>query len=429
MTARLLIVDDEPAICASMSMYLTRVGFTTSQALSLEAARAQLASQRIHGILLDLALPDGSGLQFISEVRASFPDIAIVVITGSRDTRTAVDAMQRGADHFIEKPVDMTELEIFLKKSIEVGALRRRTAVQQRLDRNRAPFFGESAAAREAQNLGRLAALTDASILLTGETGTGKGVLARWIHSQSDRRGTPFVEVNCSSLRGEMLANELFGHARGAFTSAVDSRAGLLDAADGGTLFLDEIGDMDPSIQPQFLKVVEEKRYRRLGEVQVRSSDFRLICATNRNLKDEVAKRAFRIDLFHRINIVPIALPPLRRMHSDVPSLVAYLLSGLTYAAGIHPEALTAIREYDWPGNVRELRNVLERATILARGDVVRLEHLRGLDRPSAARAGAESDDILVALERVGGDKHSAARNLGISRATLYRRLQRLRQE
>ncbi|MFZ2493995.1 MAG: sigma-54 dependent transcriptional regulator [Thermoanaerobaculia bacterium] len=434
MTPKLLIVDDEAAFTMPLAAYLMRVGFTTSVADRLTSARAALAGGRFDGILLDLNLPDGNGLDWISEVREESPDIAIVVITGNEELRVAVEAMRRGADHYVTKPVDLPDLELFLRKSLEVGMLRKRKAVTQRLAKPADVFIGSSAAARAVFYLAEVAAESDTSVIITGETGTGKGVLSRLIHQRSARRSMPFVEVNCSTLRGDLLSSELFGHARGAFTSAVESRQGLLDAADGGTLFLDEIGDMDPGVQAQFLKAIEEKRYRRMGEIQTRESDFRLLAATNRNLAMEASAGRFRHDLLYRINVLTIRMPSLREMVEDLPELVRFLLRGLgSRADSIDPAAFQVLQRYEWPGNVRELRNVLERALLLSRGESITTEHLPGLEAPASrgsdaqpASATAETDALREVLLRVGGDKVRAARELGISRATLYRRVKAL---
>lgn len=437
MTPSVLLVDDEPAIRFSYLRYLTKSGFAVIEVSSLGEARKATAAQRFDAVLLDLNLPDGNGLDWISELRELQPDIPIVVITGVGDIPSAVEAMRRGADHFLTKPVNMTDLEVFLRKSLELGSLRRRSFAQRRLSRSAEPFFGDDPVMQQTLSFLRLAAENDSVVFLHGETGTGKGIYARWIHSQSSRSALPFVEVNCSSLRGELLSSELFGHVRGAFTSAVETRQGLLDVADGGTLFLDEIGDMDPSVQAPFLKVLEEKRYRRLGEVQERRSDFRLICATNRNLLFEAQEGRFRKDLYFRINVLPIEVPPLRTRPQDLPGLVRYLFTVLgARHVEISADSMEKLKGYPWPGNVRELRNVLERALLLARGaGQLQLQHFPGLDAdpllvPQTSGnhpPHGENEDILrETLNRFQGDKEKAARALGISRATLYRRLKSL---
>ena len=432
MSSTILLVDDEPAIVFSYVKYLTRTGFLVQEAATLAKAKKAITTQRFDAILLDLNLPDGNGMDWISELREQQPDIAIVVITGIGDIPSAVEAMRRGADHFLTKPVNMADLEVFLNKSLEVTSLRRGNIANRRLSRSAEPFFGETF--KEVMNLIQLATENESVVLLHGETGTGKGVFARWIHSRSNRASMPFVEVNCSSLRGELLSSELFGHLKGSFTSAIETRQGLLDVADGGTLFLDEIGDMDITIQSQFLKVLEEKRYRRLGEVQERRSDFRLICATNRDLLEEAQHGRFRKDLFFRINIFPIGVPPLRERLQDLPQLVTYILENLGASkTHVSEEAMNLLKSYLWPGNVRELRNVLERSILLSRKSaVINPEHLPGLADsqklfkmlPENQSHDSKSEDaVIAALNRHGGNKIKAAKELGISRATLYRKI------
>jgi len=304
---------------------------------------------------------------------------------------------------------------------------------RKRLMKKDTPFFGANSAMAKIRELASLAAENDTPVTLTGETGTGKGLLARWIHENSRRNSRPFVEINCSCLKGEMLASELFGHLRGAFTSAVQDRKGLIHLADGGTLFLDEIGNMSIGVQAEFLKVIEEKEYRRLGEDRVRKSDFRLICSTNMDLFEETRKGTFRQDLFFRINVFPIHIPPLRKRMEDFESLVQYILGTLGAPnLEVSAEVMHQLGHYSWPGNIRELRNLLERALILCRGCKLSIKDFPGIEAiaPPAARSrlyldmrDQEKDHILEMIEKMGGNKIKAAKMLGISRATLYRKL------
>jgi len=427
------MVDDEPDVRLGFGLYLTKAGFAMLEASSLTEARQVIVSNAVEGLLLDLNLPDGNGLDFIAEVREAQPGTAIIVITGKGDIPSAVEAMRRGADHFLSKPVNMGELEIFLRKSLEVGGLRRNREAQKRLSKKTQPFLGGSAAIRSLLELATLAAENEAPVLLQGETGVGKGLLARWIHEHSERESMPFVELSCAGLRGELISSELFGHARGAFTSAVADRQGLLDIADGGTLFLDEIGELDPGVQSQFLKVLEEKRYRRLGDVRERRSAFRLVCATNRDLADEVEHGRFRADLHFRINVFPIKIPPLRDRREDIPGLVASILENLGCPQlEVGPQTMGLLLEYPWPGNVRELRNACERALLLSRRTALKPDHfswLRAYPPPqlSAPPPGDDLERIQAALREHGGNVEQAAAALGMSRATLYRRLQKTR--
>jgi DNA-binding NtrC family response regulator len=365
----------------------------------------------------------------------SYPDVPLIIISGYGDIPIAVEAMRKGADNFLTKPVNMEDLDVFLRKSLELGTLRRRNLTSQRLERKDKIYFGESPAMKEIMTLASLAAAKDTPVLLTGETGSGKGVLARWLHDHSPRSSAPFVEVNCSNLRGDLLASELFGHARGAFTNAVHDRQGLIEVADGGTLFLDEISDMDIGVQAQFLKVIEEKQYRRLGEVKLRRSEFRLISATNRDLREEVEQGRFRKDLYFRINVFRVVIPPLRERTEDIPELVFNIIGKIgSPDIEVSDEAMELLKGYPWPGNVRELRNILERALLLSRGKLLKVEHFSSLEcdrfRPDKNDASKlediEEEHILTVIRRSSGDVRKAAESLGISRATLYRKLKKL---
>jgi DNA-binding NtrC family response regulator len=381
-----LIVDDDAQVRSFLDMSLSKAGFANLQAETLAVARHLLVSHRVEALLLDLQLPDGNGIDWIEEVRETRPGTAIIVITGTGDVPLAVEAMRRGADHFLAKPFNVGELEVFLRKSLEIGGLRRRSQAQKRLERPVEPLFGDTALSKRMLELASLAAENDSPVLLVGETGCGKGVLARWIHDHSAREAMPFVELSCASLRGELLSSELFGHARGAFTSAVTDRQGLLDVADGGTLFLDEIGELDTAVQPQFLKVLEEKRYRRLGEVAERRSEFRLICASNRDLGADVRSGRFRADLHFRVNVFPIEIPPLRERCEEIPALVAHLLNSLGAPdIEVSPDAMGLLARHPWPGNIRELKNALERALLLSRRSGLEVAHLSWLSSASAA--------------------------------------------
>jgi DNA-binding NtrC family response regulator len=440
MLPSVLVVDDDPAILRGFSRFLTAAGYDVFQAASLEEAKGLVTRRRVNAIILDLYLPDGRGIDWIPDLREEQPGLAIILVTGEGDIPTAVDAMRRGGDNFLTKPVNMQELDVFLKKSLELGTLRQKDHVRHRMGRKERPFWGESAAMGEAMEHARLAAENESPVLIRGETGTGKGVLGRWIHEHSARRGAEMVEVNCSVLRGELLASELFGHVKGAFTTAVQSRAGLMEVADGSTLFLDEIGDMGTDVQSQFLKAIEEKRFRPLGDTRERRSDFRLICATNQDLEKKKREGSFREDLFFRINVFPVYLAPLRERMEDLPGMIRSIAGELGFPGmEVAPEALRLLQEYTWPGNLRELKNIMERALILSRGGTIEAAHLPDMEpaapapRKREARGAPfcpeERTRILEAVERAGGDKKKAAENLGVSKATLYRKLGRIREE
>ena len=439
MKPTVLIVDDDEAIQFGFSRYLKKRDYAVVTASCLSEARDALAAQRPEVVLLDLNLPDGNGIDWIDEVRPAHPALGIIVITAVDEIQVAVDAMRRGADNFLTKPVNMADLDVHLEKMIELRALRRGEMARERLASPDEPFFGGSEPAKRALDLANTAAENDSPILLQGETGTGKGVMAKWIHEHSRRKDAEFVEVNCSSLRGELLASELFGHAKGAFTSAVRDRPGLIEIADRGTLFLDEIGDMDVGVQAQFLKVVEEKRYRRLGEAQMRQSDFRVICATNHDLGEAATKGDFRQDLYYRINLFPVHLPALREAREDVPALVRHVFDALGASDTKIPAGImTAFKDYRWPGNIRELRNVVERSLLLARGAPLAMAHFPGLTpsvAPAEPAAGTwnleevEDAHIHRAYEHFGGNAARAAKALGVSVRTLYRKLKQEQEE
>jgi DNA-binding NtrC family response regulator len=439
MKPKILFIEDDEGTRFGLSKYLSKAGYTVQEASCLSGAQDALLSQRFDAVLLDLKLPDGNGLEWIIEFRKSYTDIPIIIVTGFGDIPVAVEAMRRGADNFLTKPVNMTDLDIFLRKSLELGDLRRRNFATRRLEKKDRIYFGKSPVMKQVIEIASLAAKNDSPVLISGETGSGKGVLAGWLHENSLRSTAPFVEVNCSNLRGDLLSSELFGHARGAFTTAIQDRQGLIEVADGGTLFLDEISDMDIGVQAQFLKVIEEKHYRRLGEVKVRRSEFRLICATNRDLLEEVQQSRFRKDLYFRIHVLPIDIPPLRERQEDLPGLILYTLRNLgSPDVIISPEVMQVLKHYPWPGNIRELRNVLERALLLAHGQHLLPEHFPGLDSLSISREQGkdkgnlkdfEGSHIKSVIRRFGGDTLKASESLGISRATLYRKLKKFRKD
>ncbi|MBI5604498.1 MAG: sigma-54-dependent Fis family transcriptional regulator [Deltaproteobacteria bacterium] len=433
MKPQILLVDDDLPTRFGFNKYLTKVGYEVREASTLHQAQEAVSSQRFDALLLDLLMPDGNGLDWVPVLRANYPDLPIIIITGAGDLPMAVEAMRKGADNFLTKPVDMAGLEVFLQKILEVGTIRRRHYSEQRLFKKEELYFGQSQTIQKVRELAILAAETDSAVLLQGESGVGKGMLAQWIHYHSRRSSNPFVEINCSGLRGDLLSSELFGAVRGAFTSAVQDRSGLIEVADRGSLFLDEVGDMELNVQAQFLKVIEEKTFRRLGDVKPRRSDFRLICATHKDLQEEIAHDRFRKELYFRIHVFPIMLPPLRERPEDIPDLVSHILA--TFGASgtrVSPEVLGLLITYPWPGNIRELRNVLERACLLAKGKPLEPIHFPGLEIPASGPESRKKDQsanqlrisqIRSLLKEFSGDKNKTAQALGVSRATLYRRL------
>jgi DNA-binding NtrC family response regulator len=424
MKPTVLVVEDERLILCAYSKYLTQTGFDVVGASSLNEARGVFNGGRVDAVLLDRRLPDGDGLDLLTEMRRDRPKLPIVVITAETEVQSAVEAMRRGADDFLTKPVSLEDLNVFLRKKLQLS---KGSSICQRPE----PYFGDSLASQRVVELMKVAAQSDAPVALYGETGTGKGLVARWIHDHSRRGSAPFVEVNCSSLRGELLASELFGHSRGAFTSAVKDQQGLLGVADGGTLFLDEIGDMDLEIQARILKVIEEKRYRPVGEVTTRRSEFRLICATNHDLERATQKGRFRRDLFFRLQVFPLELPTLLQRRTELHGLARHLLGTMGFEdTELEPQALRVLAANRWPGNIRELRNVLQRAVVISRGSTIQRSHLIGVQPPDPPPSWRLQDNELThiqnAIRHFKGDAAEAARALGVSLPTLYRKLRTL---
>jgi DNA-binding NtrC family response regulator len=441
----ILVVDDDTVIRNSVSLYLDAKGFTVLEAADCASAQIVFRSKRPDAAIIDYALPDGDALELLERFRSVDPECPVIVLTGHASVDLAVRAIQEGASHFLTKPVELPALQVVLERALETEKLRRQETARQSGQRvHTDPFAGRSAAIRAFETQVRRVVASDAPILIHGETGTGKGVLSRWIHAQSRRSDGPFVDLNCAGLSREFLDTELFGHEKGAFTGAAATKQGLFEVAHGGTLFLDEIGDIDPQLQPKLLKVVEEKRFRRLGDVQERVVDVRLIGATHRDLAAMSRDGRFRQDLFFRISTFPITVPALRDRVEDIPLLVENILEELSRTIGcrrpaIDPTALRMLERYHWPGNVRELRNVLERALLLLDGAVLLPSHLvlqfAGVMYSDGAPADAADLDLTLEqmerkhIERVlateAGHVDRAAQRLAVPRSSLYQKLKR----
>jgi DNA-binding NtrC family response regulator len=435
---RLFLIEDDESALFGYQRYLNNAGYVTETATSLADARQGIEGAPFDAILLDLRLPDGNALEWIPQLKERHPSVPVIVISGLNDIPTAVKATKYGAENFLTKPIDMEELATTLEKTMEIRSLRKQQRVQQRLDKREPPYFGSSTAILDLLNYANVAAANDTVVLLHGETGTGKGMLARWIHDHSPRCNEAFVELNCSALKGELLRSELFGHAKGSFTSAIKDREGLVEVADNGTLFLDEIGDMDVDVQAQLLKTIEERSYRRIGENKVRQSDFRLLCATNRDLVKATENGTFRIDLYYRICVFPITVPALRERRSDIQGLAEHILAGFGYPyLPLSPEVVDVLTTYAWPGNVRELRNMLERGILLSARQPLQPMYFPGMKEGVAHQVERNSDEtcdleeierrhIARILREFNGDKNRASKALGISLSSLYRRLAKL---
>jgi DNA-binding NtrC family response regulator len=392
--------------------------------------------------VVDYSLPDGTALELIPRLKALDATVPILVLTGHGTIDLAVKAMKLGAEHFITKPLQLDVIFDLLDRALQQQRNSRRSLVQSinRTRYRRDPFLGGSDVIRRLRAQAEKILGTSWPILIQGETGTGKGVLAEWLHQHGPRREEAMVDLNCGGLSRELLDSELFGHERGAFTGAISQTGGLLEVAHRGTLFLDEIGDMDLAIQPKLLKVVEEKRYRRVGGVQDRTVDVHLIVATNRDLRALVAQEKFRGDLYFRINTIPICIPPLRDRAADIPEIADFFLRQLRIdlaraQLALSPAAVATLASHKWPGNIRELRNVIERAALLSESGAISPADLAlpmahaasGID-DSTANDGLtleqlERQHITKVLKLENGSVDKAAVRLGLPRSTLYSKL------
>jgi len=439
---RVLVVDDERNIRATLGLCLEGMGCEVRGVATPDAALAALAERPYDVAFLDLRLGDASGLDLLPRLLAECPSLSVVVITAYATVGTAVEAVRRGAADYLPKPFSPEEIRhVMHRVQSERGTRRRLRELEQDLVEStpEVDFETGSVAMRAVLETIARAAHSDAPILLRGESGTGKGVLARALHAQSLRRERPFVVVNCPTLSADLLASELFGHARGAFTGAVRDQPGRVEAAEGGTLFLDEIAEIAPSLQAKLLRFLQEKQFERLGETRTRRADVRIVAATNRDLAADVAAGRFREDLFYRLAVVEVRVPPLRERPEDVLRLARGFLVFFCRAAGrrpqtLAPEAEAALADYDWPGNVRELRNAMERCTILWPADVIERDALPeriASAAPKGPRVGGdctldelEQEHVRRVLARAGS-LEEAARILGIDDSTLWRKRKR----
>jgi len=436
----LLIVDDEASLRDFLSIVFEEEGWSVGVAASLEEAGVAVARDEPDVVLCDLMLPDGSGIDFIREVKATRPSIVFVMITAHTSTRSAVEALKAGAVDYIAKPFDIEELKIIVRKAVERKELEDenihlRSALEERF--TFANIIGRSAKMQEIFSIVQRIARTMSTVLISGESGTGKELIARAVHYNSDRRGK-FVSINCGALPETLLESELFGHERGAFTGAIREKRGLFQEADRGTIFLDEIGETSTGMQIKLLRVLQDRMVRRVGSNTEAAVDVRVIAATNRDLSESIREGTFREDLFYRINVIPIALPPLRKRREDIPLLVDHFIEQFSARMKaprrrISSDAMRAIEKYHWPGNVRELENVIERMIALEASDLLSTkslpEHiLIGGSIPDATFEipddGISLQDhleaigkifMLKALDRAGGVQTQAAELLRMS--------------
>jgi len=441
-SVRVLVVDDEEIVRESLSGWLRKDGHDTLAAPDGRAALEALRAEPWDVVLLDLKMPGMDGLQVLEEARRERAGSVFVVMTAYATVDTAVSAMKLGAYDYLVKPFDPEELSAIVRRIATQRALVRENESLRRalkLEYGFHDLASKSASMERVFELARAAARSSSTILVLGESGSGKEVLARAIHAESPRAAGPFVAVSCAALTETLLESELFGHEKGAFTGAIARRKGKFELAQGGTLFLDEVGDVSPKLQLDLLRVLEERRFQRVGGTGTLEADARVVAATNRDLGKAVADGSFREDLFYRLNVIPITLPPLRERREDIPFLVQHFLDrfskdlqrGLT---GVSPEAMSELLCHPWPGNVRQLRNVLERGAVVAQGNVIQLADL-GLTQPDAVRGPSLEDPLSLeevekrhvadVLSWAGGNVTHAARVLGIDRMTLYNKIKR----
>ncbi|MEJ7575680.1 MAG: sigma-54 dependent transcriptional regulator [Pyrinomonadaceae bacterium] len=440
---KILLVDDDAGIRFGIRDYLETQGFEVEEADSCRAAQELFRTSRPDLAIMDYMLPDGDALDLLPILKGIDAGIPLIVLTGHGSIDLAVRAVKEGAEQFLTKPVEMSSLLVILRRLLE----NQRNRQQQLAGKSRAsrgaiePFTGTSAAMRRLAEQAHKVASSESPVLIQGETGTGKGVLATWLHANGTRADEAFVDLNCASLTRELLDTELFGHERGAFTSANAAKAGLLEVAHRGTVFLDEIGDMDSQVQPKLLKVLEEKRFRRLGSVRDKQVDIRLLAATCQDINSLVREKKFRSDLYFRINTIQLFVPALRERVEDIPLLAKELLAKLAADLGrgemeLSLEAERALQNYSWPGNVRELRNVLERALMLSEGNLLQPHdlHFDGVARsePPPTNTNLTLDELErrhienVLREEVGRVDQAAVR-LGIPRSSLYQKIKKFR--
>jgi DNA-binding NtrC family response regulator len=437
---RILIGEDDSSIRSALSEFLQANNYQVAEANTCEAIRQSFRTSAPDAAILDYSLPDGTALDLLPNLRQSYSSVPLIVLTGNGTIELAVQAMKEGAEQFLTKPVQMSAIAVVLERALKNQRnYRKQLAGKAKEKRDSVdPFVGVSKAIQQVAEEAERVSNSHCPVLIAGETGSGKGVLARWIHDHSPRAEEPFVDMNCAGFGKELLESELFGHEPGAFTGAVSRKLGLLEVAQKGTVFLDEIGDMDVQIQPKLLKILEEKQFRRLGDVQERQLDIRLIAASHADLLQLIRDKRFRSDLYFRVSTVVIRMPALRERAEDIPLLAHHFFQRMAVDMGrIHltlsERTLEALTTYSWPGNIRELKNVMERAVLLAGGDTIQPRDLRlelaarlpeeAADESLLTLGEAQKLHIERALTTERWNVARAATRLGITRSSLYNKI------